>query len=358
MSNNAGFVQEPEIDTTISIVMGPERVPGIKNVPGIKTQQDINKAAISELPEYDVAKTLAKGDVPSDETEELIGEDLVHDADDGDEDSIGEYFQDDDEPQQDNAYEASSAVDGGGDDSIDADDRWPIRVYKVVDKVGNIQQRCFVNKCAIGHESNYLSNAIANRDRIVGEVAKWLEGNRQKFLCSFNMDDLGGDSDELAFMEAVEVLKDGEDKCPVMQKGLLGRIGEKVGEGGQEYKFSRYLKVLCLRSNDLGKDLDLRILFSREAQFAWSAAAIRGFINRRTQGRMSNEEYLKGILTDSVKAKKDGRTDAWKKMEVDEFVKHVIDEMDVNEFMSLIIGSLKISYKDIEGRIINEKVER
>ena len=354
MSNSAGFEQGAA--TSAAVVFGIEHGPDIVSRP--TTQQDILKTVISELSEGDVAKRLGEKDGSGDEAEGLIDEGLANDIDDGDEDSRGECSQDDDEPQQDNAYEDSSALDSGEEDSIDAEDRWPIRVYKVEDAAGNIQHRCFVNKCAVGHERNYLSDAIAVRDRIVVAVAKWLEGNRQKFLSSFNIDNLGGDSDKQAFMEAAETLKEGSGKCPVMQKGLLGRIGEKVDEDGQEDKFTRYLKVLCLRSDELGKDIDLRILFSREAKFAWAAAAIRGYIKDQTKCRRSNREYLQGSLIEPVKAIKFAKYDAWKDMKEDEFVEHVIRNMDVNEFIPRVIRLLKISYEDIEGRITNDKVER
>ena len=351
MSNSAGFTTQAKTSTGTGTNTGTSTGTGTDTGTGTGTGPRTGTKPVGDTTIIDHPEGLTEEELDLEETIEdldvLIDESIDNEASSIDEDDRGECSQDDDEPSVDDAFEWCRALDDEDKDSIDVKEGLPIRVYPEKDVYGNVRRyRCFVKRCSIGHQSNSRSDAIANRDRIVGAVANWVEENRQKFLQSFDVRDLGGDSDEQAYQEAMTALmssnnegEKGLKKCPVLQNGLLGLIGEKDGQGkgSQNPNFSKYMKELCLRSVDLGKDLYFQVLFSRGAQFSWASAAISGFIKEQTKGRRSNQEFLRSNSGGPIKGKRGRRPGAW--------------QNNINDFIQRIITPLRISYKDIETTI-------
>lgn len=378
MSNSAGFTTRTKMGakTKTDTQTGTDTKPDTSTKPdtGTKPRTD---TTIIDRPESVVKEELDDIETP-DEIDGLIDEGIANETNTVDEDSIGECSRDDDDndPSIDNTFEGYCSLDDDDKDSIDVEDGLPIRVCPEKDVQGETKYRCFVNKWSIGHQSNPLSDAIANRDRIVGAVAKWLEENRQKFLHSFDVHDLGGDSDDQAYREAITALTLSGDKgrknlkvCPVLQEGLLllCLIGEKVGKGdgsqtpnfskyiktkqgaafinavrrSQTPNFSKYMKVLSLRSDDLGKDLWFQVLFSREAKYEWAAAAIRGFICLRKQEGESIRDYLDKHVTGKITAAKWRLRGDW--------------DRHIGNFIRYVIYLLGISYEDVESKVKNER---
>ena len=337
MSNNAVIENRSELK------MGPNFEPIPE--PGPNIVQSIEKDTAIRLSSVLTEEKLACADtqVPDRQFPEddiLSSQNNVdgdNDADAGDDEFDLESAQDEDALPIDVIPDTSCVMLDENDNSFDAEEGLPIRVYQVKDDAGNVWCRCFAHKFAIGHKGNTISDAIANRDRIVTGVAEWVEKNRQNFLHTFDVEDLRGDSEEQAYKEAIASLEQGGRQCPVIQEGLLCLIGEKIGKGkgSQTPNFSKYMKVLSLQSDDLGIELNLQVLFSREAQHAWAAAAIRGFINGRTHGSISIQDYLRRNFNGPIKARR-GRGSG-------------------DEFIQQVIGLLKISYKDIETKVLNER---
>ena len=227
----------------------------------------------------------------------------------------------------------------GSEREIDVEDGLPIYVYADEDLNGETRYRCDVPQQAVGHAKHVVSDAVAQRGDVLAAMAKWLEGNRQKFLCSFDIKDLGADSDEKAYKEMVDTFKANGCGCVVTQKGLLEKIGFTADKGGKEANFSRYKRIGYLCSNDLGKQIELDVLFSAEAKYEWAAAAIRGFINKNKEVNESKAEYLSHYFEGRIQMKnfKSCLCDPW--------------ESNVTAFIRSVISLLSISYAEIEVKI-------
>ena len=308
-------------------VPGPVNQPGPVDTPENKKdpraeQDKVRRSNIIGLPPGQVDESLSAEEDKKREEQEVDGS-LV--SGEGTDDSAPaecdhDYGKDDDgDPSQDVVRtEASFTLGSIGRRlvSVEVEEGLPIRVYKGSDG----QYLCDTPQCAIGHESNKLSDAIAKRDNFVKSLAQWLQDNRQNFLKSFDVNDLSPDSYENACAEIKYVLENGEG-CPVTQKGLLellGHLGDKdkgksrnaknadasdVSVGASD--FSRYKKSLCLRSDDLGKELFIDVLFSREAKINWAVAVVRGFVKDQDETLTTKEqilEYIGGFIQGTITA--------------------------------------------------------